>query len=101
MSGQPPDDLGRRVLEGGGEFDVVLLDAERWRCKLVEWGTDELLVQTSRARYLLPKHSIKYIIIQEEGGEHVIALAAAEVWALREFLDQGPELGRTEHPEER
>ena len=89
--GRGPDattDLGRRTLEAYPEFEVVLVDGERWQCRLVEWGSRELLVETGSGKYLLPHHSIKYIVLEEKGVEHLIAVAAAEVRTLREFLDE-------------
>jgi len=43
-------------------------------------------VETERGTYLLPRHSIKYVVVDEHVDE-VLELAAAEVPALQEFLE--------------
>jgi hypothetical protein len=88
-------DLARRVLEQAGTFDVVLTSGERWTCELRECGEHELLIETSTGRYLLPAHSILYVVyvvLSEQQQDAVLREAAAEVPQLREFLEseQGP-----------
>jgi hypothetical protein len=64
----PADDLGRRVLEEHPEFQLVLLDGQRWSCSLLAWGRHELLVRTANGRYLVPQHAIAYVVLEEEIG---------------------------------
>ena len=75
------------MFESQVDFDVVLLDGERWRCHLLEWSSNELLVETERGKFLIPRHAIKYVIL-EEAGEELLEEIAAEVPALQEFLDR-------------
>jgi sRNA-binding regulator protein Hfq len=83
-------DPWRRTFESHPEFDVVLLDGERWHCHLLQWSTDALLVESGRGQYLVPRHAIKYIVVDEQ-AEEVLERAAAEVPALQEFLERGDE----------
>jgi hypothetical protein len=73
-------DLGREILEAQRRFDVVLLTGERWSCELVRWGENELLVATEAGRYLLPKHTIAYVVL-EEVEESLLAAETAAVVA--------------------
>jgi hypothetical protein len=59
-------DLGREVLEAQRAFDVVLVNGERWSCQLLAWGEHELLLTTPEGKYLLPKHFIAYVVLDEE-----------------------------------
>lgn len=45
-------------------FDAVLLDGETLTCKLLQWGNYDLLVETDQGKILLPKHSIKYMVVE-------------------------------------
>jgi hypothetical protein len=78
--------LTRRVLEDAGTFDVVLTSGERWSCDLLECGEHELLINTPAGRYLLPGHSILYIVLMEQ-ADAMLREVAAEVPELREFLE--------------
>lgn len=49
-------------------------------------------METERGTYLLPRHSIKYVVVDEQ-VEEVLELAAAEVPALQQFLESGDEPG--------
>jgi len=83
----------RKVLESHESFEIVLVDGERWKCQLVTWDADDLLVSTATGTYVLPRHSIKYIVLEEIGVD-VLERAAAEVPVLQEFLESpgvGPE----------
>lgn len=80
------DDLARRVLEGAGTFDVVLPNDLRWTCELLEWGEREMLVRTHSGTYLLPYHSILFVVLKEEESEALLREIAAEVPQLQEFL---------------
>lgn len=75
-------DLGREVLEAQRRFDVVLLTGERWSCELVAWGENELLISTAAGRYLLPKHTIAYVVLEETEedlmDEETAAVVAAD-----------------------
>jgi hypothetical protein len=76
-----------------------LLDGERWHCELVQWGRDEVLVTTERGTYLVPRHSIRYVVLDEPADE-LLEEIAAEVPALQEFLESEPERGQSrERPE--
>jgi hypothetical protein len=68
-------DLGREVLEAQRVFDVVLMNGERWSCQLVAWGEHELLVTTPAGKYLLPKHFIAYVVLQEEDDAYLAEAA--------------------------
>jgi hypothetical protein len=61
-----PSDLGRTVLQEYQTFGVVLINGERWQCRLVACGREELLVTTESGRILLPKHAIVYVILAED-----------------------------------
>ncbi len=76
---EPSDarDLGREVLEAQRRFDVVLLTGERWSCELLTWGENELLVATGMGRYLLPKHTIAYVVLEEVDDDLLDADTAA------------------------
>ena len=80
------DDLMRRTLEERQDFDLVFIDGERWGCRLVEYGREALVVLSAGVRYLVPIHAIKYIVLDEDTAQHVIALAVNEVLSLQEFL---------------
>ncbi len=84
-------DLARRVLEEAQTFDVVLTTGARWTCQLRECGEQELLVETASGTYLLPSHSILYVVLSEEEADAVLREAAAEVPQLREFLESDEE----------
>ena len=88
-------DLARRVLEEAHTFDVVLNSGERWTCTLQECGEQELLVETASGLYLLPGHSILYVILSQEETNAVLLEAAAEVPQLREFLESDEESARS------
>ena len=95
--GQPPPDPWESTLQSHGEFDLVLLDGERWHCRLLQWSREELLVATERGTYLVPRHSIKYVIVEEQ-GEELLEEIAAEVPALQDFLDSEPDQPRPREP---
>lgn len=80
------DDLMRRTLEERQDFDLVFIDGERWGCRLLEYGREALVVLCAGVRYLVPIHAIKYIVLDEDTAQHVIALAVNEVLSLQEFL---------------
>lgn len=82
----PRPDPWRQAFESHVEFDLVLLDGERFNCHLLQWSASELLVETDRGTYLVPRHAIKYVVIDER-VEEVLEMAAAEVPALQEFLE--------------
>ncbi len=77
MNPSSAGDLGREVLEAQRRFDVVLLTGERWSCELLAWGENELLISTAAGRYLLPKHSIAYVVLEE--SEEALAESEAAV----------------------
>ena len=52
------------VLREARYFDAVLLDGEILACKLLQWGNYDLLVETDQGKILLPKHSIKYMVVE-------------------------------------
>jgi hypothetical protein len=79
--------LTRRVLEEAQTFDIVLTSGDRWTCQLRECGEHELLVDTSVGSYLVPGHSILYVVLSEQESDAVLREAAAEVPQLREFLE--------------
>src|SRR5688572_4489 len=87
----PAGDLARRVVAERDEFDIVLLDGTRWSCTLREYGERELLVETEAGLYLLPWHSIQYLILEEKApAQEVLLTAMEEVPALQEFMDEPP-----------
>ena len=82
-------DLARRVIAGRDGFDVVLLDGTRWSCTLQEYGERELLVETETGLYLLPWHSVQYVVLEDKApAEAILMTAVEEVPALQEFLDE-------------
>ena len=91
MSEQRFGDLTRRVLTEAGTFDVVLTSGERWTCQLRECGDQELLIDTADGTYLVPGHSILYVVLSEQEANAVLREAAAEVPELREFLESEQE----------
>ena len=84
-------DLTRRVLTEAGTFDVVLTSGERWACQLRECGDQELLIDTADGTYLVPGHSILYVVLSEQEANAVLREAAAEVPELRAFLESEQE----------
>lgn len=54
-------------------FDIKLTDGEAVNgCRLLVWGDDEIVVESDRGdKYLIPRHSIKYITL-----EHAISESA-------------------------
>ncbi|MFD1673517.1 hypothetical protein [Alicyclobacillus fodiniaquatilis] len=60
-----PDTMGELALKQAKYFDVVLTDGEIWNCKLLEYGRYDLLVETELGKILIPKHSIKYFIVEK------------------------------------
>ena len=44
-------------------------------------------METDRGTYLVPRHAIKYVVV-EERGEELLEEIAAEVPALQEFLEE-------------
>ncbi|GMA66036.1 hypothetical protein [Alicyclobacillus fastidiosus] len=57
-------DIGSQPLMEAKYFDAVLLDGEVLSCKLLEYGQYDLLVETDAGRILLPKHSVKYFVLE-------------------------------------
>ena len=55
---------GEAVLREARYFDAVLLDGEILTCKLLQWGAYDLFVETDQGKILLPKHSIKYMVVE-------------------------------------
>jgi hypothetical protein len=86
---QRAPDPWQSTFESHAEFDLVLLDGERWHCHLVKWARDGLLVTTDRGTYLVPRHSIKCVVL-DEPVEELLEEIAAEVPALQEFLESEP-----------
>ena len=84
--GQAPDPW-RHVFETHVEFDLVFLDGDRWHCRLLQWSATDLLVETDRGTYLVPRHAIKYLAVDER-REELLEEIAAEVPTLQEFLDE-------------
>ena len=63
------------------------MDGERWHCHLLQWSAGDLLVETEGGTYLVPRHSIKYVVLSEQ-VDALIERAAAEVPALQEFFEE-------------
>ncbi|MGO0123597.1 hypothetical protein [Desulfothermobacter acidiphilus] len=61
------------VLREAKYFEVVLESGEKFKAKLLGINDYNLLLETEEARIFLPKHSIRYIVlerfVEEEGGE--------------------------------
>ncbi|RDV80919.1 hypothetical protein DXX99_10185 [Ammonifex thiophilus] len=60
------------VLREAKYFEVVLESGERFKAKLLGINDYNLLLETEEARIFLPKHSIRYIVLErfvEEEGE--------------------------------
>ena len=84
-------ELARRVVAARDAFDVVLLDGTRWSCTLREYGERELLVETGTGLYLLPWHSVQYVILEDRApADAMLQTAVDEVPALQEFLEEPP-----------
>ena len=83
---QPAHDPWQNIFRSHAELDLVLLDGERWHCRVLDWSRDEVLVATDRGTILIPRHSIKYLIVEEQ-AEELLEEIAAEVPVLQEFLE--------------
>ena len=57
-------EMGERSLKQAKYFDAILNDGETLNCKLLEYGQYDLLVETERGKILLPKHSVKYFVLE-------------------------------------
>lgn len=64
-----PHGWGAEVLREAKYFEVVLESGERFRAKLLGINEYNLLLGTEEARILLPKHSIRYIVLERFVGE--------------------------------
>lgn len=62
---KPKDPELALLLAKNGYFDTVLLDGERLTCRLISWFRYSLHVETEEGRILLPKHSVKYFVLEE------------------------------------
>lgn len=66
------DDWDVRVLKQTKYFTVVLSDGTELRAKFVAGNRFNLLLETENAVLLLPKHSLRYVILRElDGGEEL------------------------------
>jgi hypothetical protein len=84
-------DLARRMVAERDSFDLVLLDGTRWSCALQEYGERELLVETETGLYLVPWHSVQYVVLEDKApGDAMLLTAMEEVPALQEFMDEPP-----------
>ena len=57
-------EMGERSLKQAKYFDAILNDGEILSCKLLDYGQYDLLVETEIGRILLPKHSVKYFVLE-------------------------------------
>ena len=57
-----------RFLKEHEPFRIVFLDGKTVKAKLVAMNQYDLVVETARATLLIPKHAIKYYILQEQEG---------------------------------
>ena|SRR6266487_2804634 len=88
---QGDDEAGRAdpwrwTFESHVDFDLVLLDGDLWHCHLLQWSPNELLVETERGTCLVPRHAIKFVLVDQPAQE-LLEQAAAQVPALQEFLE--------------
>ena len=55
--------LDVRVLKESGEFTVVFEDGKGMKCRYISADNYNLLVEASSKKILIPKHSIKYVLL--------------------------------------
>ena len=65
------DQVVRFLEEYFKRFDVRLTDGEIiGGCRLLVWGRDEIVLESDRGdKYLVPRHSISYIILEKGVAE--------------------------------
>ena len=61
--------LEQKLLEAKRYFEVVLNDGETMTCKLLHWLKYDLHVETEMGILLLPKRSIRMIILERYEDE--------------------------------
>ena len=64
------DQVPRYLEEYFKRFDIKLVDGESLNgCRLLVWGIGDIIVEAERGdKYLIPRHSIRYITL-----EHAVA----------------------------
>ncbi len=77
--------LDYHLLQQEKYFTMVLIDDQHLDCKLMEVGQYELQVETEQGILLIPKHSIKYYILEEATPEHPKTLLLEKI-AVNETL---------------
>jgi len=66
---QESEDWDARLLKEVKYFTVVLHDGEKIKAKVIEMNKYHIQVETEFGILLIPKHSIKYYILQEFSEE--------------------------------
>ena len=64
----PPPNWEWRFLKEHEPFRLVFLDGKTVKAKLVAMNQFNLVVETARATLLVPKHSVKYYILEGKEG---------------------------------
>jgi len=62
---KPKGQLDARALKEAKKFTIVFDDGKGIEGKLIEVDNYNLLVKSSGKRLLVPKHSVKYVILPE------------------------------------
>jgi sRNA-binding regulator protein Hfq len=55
--------LDIRALEEAGEFTIIFDNDKGMRCQLIEADNYNLVVSWNNKKVLVPKHSVKYVLL--------------------------------------
>lgn len=60
------NNLDVEILQSKKHFTIILNDGEEWMCKLLAIDRYNLHIETEKGEILLPKHSVKYYLVEEQ-----------------------------------
>lgn len=60
---KPRGPLDERTLRDAGEFTIIFAEDKGFKCRLLTADNYNLLVESNGRRLLIPKHSVKYVVL--------------------------------------
>jgi sRNA-binding regulator protein Hfq len=60
---KPKGALDERTLKEAGEFSIMFMDEKGFKCNFLSADKYNLLVNSNNRVILIPKHSIKYVLL--------------------------------------